>query len=107
MVLEATRILDAKLVRDVRDVDLGLIFGLGFPAFRGGLLFWADTLGATKIVEMLKPFADLGVRMQPHADAPGNGQEWRHVLSASQGAARMMGPSRDNDFNAAKRGQSE
>ncbi len=65
MVLEATRILEAKLVRDVRDVDLGLIFGLGFPAFRGGLLFWADTLGAAKIVEMLKPFADLGLRMQP------------------------------------------
>ncbi len=65
MVLEATRILEAKLVRDVRDVDLGLIFGLGFPAFHGGLLFWADTLGAAKIVEMLKPFADLGVRMQP------------------------------------------
>ncbi len=65
MVLEATRILEAKLVRDVRDVDLGLIFGLGFPAFRGGLLFWADTLGAAKIVEMLKPLAELGVRMQP------------------------------------------
>lgn len=65
MVLEATRILEAKLVRDVRDVDLGLIFGLGFPAFRGGLLFWADTLGAAKIVEMLKPFESLGVRMQP------------------------------------------
>jgi 3-hydroxyacyl-CoA dehydrogenase/enoyl-CoA hydratase/carnithine racemase len=65
MVLEATRILEAKLVRDVRDVDLGLIFGLGFPAFRGGLLFWADTLGAAKIVEMLRPFDALGVRMQP------------------------------------------
>ena len=65
MVLEATRILEAKLVRDVRDVDLGLIFGLGFPAFRGGLLFWADTLGAAKIVEMLKPLCRLGPRMQP------------------------------------------
>jgi 3-hydroxyacyl-CoA dehydrogenase/enoyl-CoA hydratase/3-hydroxybutyryl-CoA epimerase/3-hydroxyacyl-CoA dehydrogenase/enoyl-CoA hydratase/3-hydroxybutyryl-CoA epimerase/enoyl-CoA isomerase len=34
MVLEATRILEEKLVRDVRDVDLGMIFGLGFPALR-------------------------------------------------------------------------
>ncbi len=42
--------LEDKIVRDVRDVDLGLIFGLGFPPFRGGLLFWADTLGAAKIV---------------------------------------------------------
>ena len=65
MVLEATRILEAKVVRDVRDVDLGLIFGVGFPPFRGGLLFWADTLGAAKIVEMLKPFESLGPRAQP------------------------------------------
>ena len=65
MLLEATRVLEDKIVRDVRDVDLGLIFGLGFPPFKGGLLHWADTLGATKIVEMLKPFADLGDRMQP------------------------------------------
>ena len=55
MLLEATRILESKIVRDVRDVDLGLIFGIGFPPFKGGLLFWADTLGAAKIVEMLKP----------------------------------------------------
>ena len=65
MLLEATRVLEDKIVRDVRDVDLGLIFGLGFPPFKGGLLHWADTLGATKIIEMLKPFADLGDRMQP------------------------------------------
>ncbi len=65
MVLEATRILEAKVVRDVRDVDLGLIFGVGFPPFKGGLLFWADTLGAAKIVEMLKPLENLGPRTQP------------------------------------------
>ncbi len=62
MLLEATRVLQEKIVRDVRDVDLGLIFGLGFPPFKGGLLFWADTLGAGKIVEMLKPLEGLGER---------------------------------------------
>jgi 3-hydroxyacyl-CoA dehydrogenase/enoyl-CoA hydratase/carnithine racemase len=65
MVLEATRILEAKVVRDPRDVDLGLIFGVGFPPFKGGLLFWADSLGAAKIVELLKPFESLGPRMHP------------------------------------------
>ena len=65
MLLEATRVLQEKVVRDVRDVDLGLIFGLGFPPFKGGLLFWADTLGAAKVVEMLKPFAELGERFHP------------------------------------------
>ena len=65
MLLEATRVLQEKLVRDVRDVDLGLIFGLGFPPFKGGLLFWADTVGAAKIVEMLKPLEGLGERFHP------------------------------------------
>lgn len=65
MVLEATRILAEHKVRDPRDVDLGLIFGIGFPPFKGGLLFWADTLGAAKIVEMLKPYESLGPRYQP------------------------------------------
>lgn len=65
MLLEATRVLEDKIVRDVRDVDLGLIFGLGFPPFKGGLLHWADTLGAQKILEMLKPFEAMGERMAP------------------------------------------
>lgn len=62
MVLEATRVLEEKKVRDPRDVDLGLIYGIGFPPFRGGLLYWADTVGAAAIVERLKPFEALGAR---------------------------------------------
>ena len=65
MFLEATRVLEDGIVRDSRDIDLGLIFGLGFPPFKGGLMFWADTLGAATIVEMLKPFESLGYRMAP------------------------------------------
>lgn len=65
MLLEATRVLEDKIVRDARDVDLGLVFGLGFPPFKGGLLHWADTLGAAQIIEMLKPFEALGGRMKP------------------------------------------
>ena len=65
MFLEATRVLEDGIVRDPRDIDLGLIFGLGFPPFKGGLMFWADTLGAAAIVEMLKPFESLGNRMAP------------------------------------------
>jgi 3-hydroxyacyl-CoA dehydrogenase/enoyl-CoA hydratase/3-hydroxybutyryl-CoA epimerase/3-hydroxyacyl-CoA dehydrogenase/enoyl-CoA hydratase/3-hydroxybutyryl-CoA epimerase/enoyl-CoA isomerase len=65
MVVEASRILDEKKVRDPRDVDLGLIFGIGFPPFLGGLLFWADRQGAKSIVERLKAFESLGARYQP------------------------------------------
>ena len=65
MLLEATRVLEAGIVRDPRDVDLGMIFGLGFPAEKGGLLYWADTVGAARIVERLKPLVHLGARMRP------------------------------------------
>lgn len=62
MLLEATRILEESIVADVRDVDLALIYGTGFPPFKGGLFFWADTLGAKAIVEKLKQYEPLGQR---------------------------------------------
>ena len=55
----------AKIVRDVRDVDLGLIFGLGFPPFKGGLLFWADTLGAPRSSRCSSPFSRWGSDLKP------------------------------------------
>ena len=48
-----------------RTIDLGVIYGLGFPPFKGGLLFWADSLGLDRVLKMLEPLADLGPRMQP------------------------------------------
>jgi len=65
MLLEATRVLEEGKVRDPRDVDLGLIYGIGFPPFRGGLLFWADQVGAEQILRWLEPLADCGPRLQP------------------------------------------
>ena len=65
MLLESLRVLDEGIVRDPRDVDLAVIHALGFPAFRGGLLAWADTLGAAEVVRRLEPLAALGPRMLP------------------------------------------
>jgi len=65
MVLEATRILDEGKVRDPRDIDLAVLFGLGFPASRGGLFWWADGLGAERIIDMLAPLRQLGPRCRP------------------------------------------
>jgi 3-hydroxyacyl-CoA dehydrogenase len=42
MLAEAIRVLDEGKARDLRDIDLGMIFGLGFPAVRGGLFWWVD-----------------------------------------------------------------
>jgi len=65
MVLEATRILAEKKIRDPREIDLVVLFGLGFPAARGGLLYWADTLGPEKILAMLRDLEALGERARP------------------------------------------
>jgi 3-hydroxyacyl-CoA dehydrogenase/enoyl-CoA hydratase/carnithine racemase len=65
MLVEATRVLEDGLVRDVRDVDLALIYGIGFPPFRGGLFFWADQVGVAKIVEKLWQYEPLGKRFEP------------------------------------------
>ena len=65
MLLEATRVLDEKVANSVQDIDFGIIHGLGFPESRGGLLYWADAIGAERIIELLRPFKQLGARMQP------------------------------------------
>ena len=65
MLLEALRAIDEGIVRDGRDIDLAVIHALGFPAFRGGLLAWGNSLGAAEVVRRLAPLADLGIRMHP------------------------------------------
>ena len=65
MLLEGIRVMEEGIANDPRDIDLGVMFGLGFPAFRGGLLYWADTIGLANVIAMLKPYASLGPRMVP------------------------------------------
>jgi 3-hydroxyacyl-CoA dehydrogenase len=65
MLLEATRVLEEGVVRRTADVDAGVLFGLAFPTYRGGLLYWADQLGLDRILELLGPLESLGRRMQP------------------------------------------
>jgi 3-hydroxyacyl-CoA dehydrogenase/enoyl-CoA hydratase/3-hydroxybutyryl-CoA epimerase len=66
MVNEAARCLEEGIVRQARDVDIGMIFGTGFAPFRGGLLKYADDEGVVKIIERLKIFEEkYGSRFKP------------------------------------------
>lgn len=58
MVDEAARCLDEGIVRSAADVDLGMVFGTGFPPFRGGLLRFADGLGVREVSDTLARFAE-------------------------------------------------
>jgi 3-hydroxyacyl-CoA dehydrogenase/enoyl-CoA hydratase/carnithine racemase len=68
MVLEATRVLQDKIVRQVQDVDLGVVLGLGFPAFRQGILPWADAFGIKNVYTQIEAyFQQHGERWRPTA----------------------------------------
>ncbi len=65
MVNEASRCLEENLVRQVSDIDVGCIFGLGFAPFRGGLLRYADSVGIENIVKDLEHLSKNGERFKP------------------------------------------
>ena len=58
MINEAATVLEDKIVDNAADVDLGLIFGIGFPPFRGGLLKYADSEGIERIHDELVKHAE-------------------------------------------------
>ena len=66
MVNEAARCLAEGVVRRPEDVDIGMIFGTGFPPFRGGLLRYADGRGIDNVAGKLETLAGkYGERFQP------------------------------------------
>ncbi len=73
MVNEGALILEEKMAQRASDIDVVWIYGYGWPVYRGGPMFWADTEGAKKIVaglekhgfkvaELLKANAESGGR---------------------------------------------
>lgn len=54
VVNEATRVLDEGIAVKSSDLDIASIMGMGFPAYRGGVVFWADSLGAKYIHSRLE-----------------------------------------------------
>lgn len=66
MVNECSRaLLDDHIVETAGEVDLAMITGTGFPPFRGGLLRYADSIGATYIVDQLEMYGQKHARLKP------------------------------------------
>lgn len=57
MLNEAARCLEEGVIRSPRDGDIGAIFGIGFPPFRGGPFRYMDELGIDFVVDRLKHYA--------------------------------------------------
>ena len=87
MVNEAARCLHEGVVRSARDGDIGSVFGIGFPPFRGGPFRYIDAVGVAEVMRqlvaldakypgrftpapLLKEMADTGRRFYPCEGRP-------------------------------------
>lgn len=66
MLNETARCMEEGVIENPVDVDVGVIFGFGFPPFRGGILKEADRVGVAHVVERLEEYASrYGARLAP------------------------------------------
>ncbi len=57
MVNEAAKVVGEGIARRPADVDMVLLFGYGFPRYRGGPMKWADTVGLDALLADIKSYA--------------------------------------------------
>ena len=57
MVNEGARILAEGIALRASDIDMVYLTGYGFPAYRGGPMFYADTVGLDKVVGAIEKFS--------------------------------------------------
>ena len=66
MINEASRCLEENIVNDASIIDFAMITGTGFPAYKGGLLTYANEIGLKNILESLQRFEkEYGDRFKP------------------------------------------
>ena len=65
MLLECSRCLEDGIVSTPVEVDVALLYGLGFPPFRGGVFRWADEMGARTLLEAARKHGMLGALYAP------------------------------------------
>lgn len=65
MIIECSRCLEDDIVASPVEVDLGLIYGLGFPPFRGGALRYADSVGLASLCQTADTYRSLGKLYEP------------------------------------------
>ncbi len=63
LVNEGARILEDGIAQRASDIDVIYQTGYGFPAWRGGPMFYAETVGLAKVVDSINQFA-----LNAHAD---------------------------------------
>jgi 3-hydroxyacyl-CoA dehydrogenase/enoyl-CoA hydratase/3-hydroxybutyryl-CoA epimerase/enoyl-CoA isomerase len=67
LIIECSRCLEDRIVNTPVELDIALIYGLGFPPFRGGPFRYADAIGLKALCEKAGKFASLGKLYEPTA----------------------------------------
>ncbi|MDV5171767.1 fatty acid oxidation complex subunit alpha FadB [Photobacterium rosenbergii] len=67
MMFEAIRCLDEGIVATPGEADIAMIYGTGFPPFRGGIFYYMDLIGLDKLLEASEKYAHLGELYQAPA----------------------------------------
>ncbi len=58
MINEGAKILEEGIAQRASDIDVVWVYGYGWPAAKGGPMFWADTIGLTTVVQGLAKYRD-------------------------------------------------
>jgi len=64
MANESIRCLEEGIIASPAEADMALLFGTGFPPFRGGIFRYIDTMGLANFVELADKYAHLGALYQ-------------------------------------------
>lgn len=92
---EACKILAEGKANRASDIDAMWLHGFGFPRHRGGLMYWADTVGADAIYRQIGEWhARYGKRWQPAAlleEAARSGERLRDLIGRVE-RPRSIGP---------------
>ena len=88
LINEGARVLDEGYALRAADIDVIYTNGYGFPAWRGGPMFYADRVGLTKIYDRVSAFhRELGQRWAPAPLLATLAKEGTDVQGAGQDAA--------------------
>ena len=58
MINEAVKVLEENKAQRPSDIDVIWLFGYGWPKDKGGLMYYADTIGAKSILKSLEKLAE-------------------------------------------------
>jgi len=90
LINEAAACLEDGVARSARDLDVAMILGIGFPAFRGGPLHEADAIGAAVVVDRLSRLSEaLGERYRPASILRAMAREDRRFHETTAARRRM------------------